>query len=88
MEEPDEQAVEEPVHSEKDAREANAWATKELTSIAVISIAALLLVALGMMQFSGLVELSPIGGAGGEIAVFGLLALVVAGLFAWSRRGV
>jgi len=88
MEEPEEEAVEEPVHSEQDAREANAWATKELTSIAVISIAAFLLLALGMMQFTGLVELSPIGGAGGEIAAFGILVLVVAGLFAWSRRGV
>lgn len=88
MEEPKEESVEEPVHSRQDAEEANAWMTKELATIGGVSIVAVLLLALGMMQATGLVELVPGGGTGWEIVAFGVLVLAVAGWFAWSRRGV
>lgn len=88
MEEPSEEAVEEPVHSEEDAREANAWATKELTSLSIVSIAILLLLVAGMMLSTGLLELSVLGVDGFGWVLFAGLVLATLGLLVWSRRGV
>lgn len=90
MEEPREESVEEPTNTEQEAREANAWMTKELTSIAAISIGFMLVFALVLLQGTGLVDL--LGGGFGQEAIHWVgvaaVALVLAGVFVWSRRGV
>lgn len=88
MEEPKEEAVEEPVHSEQDAREANAWVTKELTTLSVISIAGVVLLVVGMMLATGQMDLAPLGLGGLGWMAFVVLVAATAGVFAWSRRGV
>lgn len=90
MEEPREESVEEPTNTEQEAREANAWMTKELTSIAAISIGFMLVFALVLLQGTGLVDL--LGGGFGQEAIHWVgvvaVALVLAAVFVWSRRGV
>lgn len=90
MEEPREESVEEPTNTEQEAREANAWMTKELTSIAAISIGFMLVFALVLLQGTGLVDLLGDGFGQESIHWVGVaaVALVLAAVFAWSRRGV
>lgn len=90
MEEPREESVEEPTQSEQDAQEAATFMAKELLSIALVSIAALLLLVLGLMQATGVIDILG-AGIGSEsihwLGFVGLVLLVIAA-FAWSRRGI
>ncbi|WP_276253825.1 hypothetical protein [Halomontanus rarus] len=87
---PDEQSIDEPTQNREQEASETAWMMKEGVSIGVISILALLLLALALMQFSGLIDLlSPVADTGlGQWSVFAVLALAVVALFAWSRWGV
>ncbi len=90
MQEPDEDSVEEPTTSEQQAEREATWMAKGWTSIAVVSIFLLVLVAVGLLQLTGVVDLlAPIAdtGVGQWSAVVGL-ALAVLAVFLWSRRGL
>lgn len=87
MEEPREESVEQPTQTEQDAREETAWMAKEGIGIALISIGFVLLLALGMMQATGLADFTGESTAV-QVGVFVLLAALLLGVFAWSRRGV
>lgn len=87
---PDKEAIDEPTtDSEQEAKE-SAWMVRELTSITVISILGVVLLALALMQATGLVDLlGPLADSeGSQWAVFAVLALGVVAIFLWSRRGV
>lgn len=87
MEEPDEEAVEQPTRSNEDAEQAYAWMAKEWTAIALVSIGAVLLLALVLMAPTGLAEF--VGGQPAvEVVVLAVLAVALLVGFAWSRRGV
>lgn len=90
MEEPDEDAIEEPTTSEEQAEREATWMVKEWTTIAAISILLLLVLVLGLMQATGVVDLlAPVVDTEiGQWAVFVVIALVVLAIFLWSRRGV
>lgn len=88
MEEPDEEAVEEPTTDDEQEEQAATWMAMQWTSVAAISILATLLAVLAMMQFTGLIDLGqPV--ADTQIqqwmvwAVFFGIALAV---FSWGRR--
>jgi len=55
MQEPDEESVEEPTTSEQQAERGATWMVKEWTSIAVVSIFLLVLVAVGLLQLIGII---------------------------------
>lgn len=87
MEEPREESVEQPTRTEQDAEEETVWMLKEGLGIALVSIGFLLLLALGLLQATGLADFT------GErtivqVAVFGVLALLLLAVLAWSRRGL
>lgn len=90
MEEPDEEEIEEPTTSEKQAEEEATWMAKEWTTIGVVSILMLVLLALALLQGTGVIDLlAPIADTElGQWSVFAVLALVVVAIFLWSRRGV
>jgi membrane-anchored glycerophosphoryl diester phosphodiesterase (GDPDase) len=90
MPEPDEESVEEPTTSEQQAEREATWMAKEWTSIAVVSIFLVVLVAVGLLQLTGVVDLlAPIADTEvGQWSVFVVIALVVLAIFLWSRRGV
>ncbi|MFC4247471.1 hypothetical protein ACFOZ7_10740 [Natribaculum luteum] len=88
--EPDAEAIEEPTRDSKQEARETAWMMKEGTTIGVVSILAVLLLALALMQATGLVDLmAPLADTQlGQWGAFAALALVVAAVFAWSRWGV
>jgi hypothetical protein len=90
MEEPEEEAVEEPTTDEEQAEKEATWMAKEWVTIATVSILGLLLFALGLMQATGLVDvLAPIADTeAGQWLAFGVLALGAAALFVWGRHRV
>lgn len=89
MEEPRKESVEEPTNTEQDAREAESFMAREWSSIALVSIAGMLLLALGMMQATGLVDfLDVLGGATVQWLAIAVLGIAVVAAFLWSRRGV
>lgn len=84
--EPDEEAIDEPTtDSEQEARETT-WMAKEGMAIGIVSIAVFLLVAVAMMQVTGLVDF--FSSTLGQVGFFAVLALATIAAFAWSRRGV
>lgn len=90
MEEPDEDAIEEPTTSEEQAEREATWMVKEWTGIATISILVLLILVLGLMQATGVVDLlAPIADTEiGQWAAFLVILLVVLAIFGWSRKDV
>lgn len=88
--EPDEEAVDEPVTDQEDEVEEMAWTVRELTTVTVVSILALVLLAVALLQFSGLVDfMTPLADTPlGQWLALGVVAAGVAGLFVWSRHGV
>jgi polyferredoxin len=90
MEEPDEEAIEEPTTDEQQAEREATWMAKEWASIGVISILVMVLLALGLLQATGVIDLlAPIADTEiGQWGAFVVLALVVLGISLWSRRGV
>ena len=90
MKEPDEEAIEEPTTSEDQAEQEATWMVKEWTTIGTVSILLLLILVLGLMQVTGVVDLlAPIVDTEiGQWAVFLGLALIVLVIFIWSRKDV
>jgi hypothetical protein len=87
---PDEDAIDEPTTTSAQEADETAWMLKEGVAIGLVSIAAVLVLALGLLQGTGLVDvLAPIADTGlGQWAALGVLVLVVLAVFAWSRIGV
>lgn len=90
MEEPDEDAIEEPTTSEEQAEREATWMMKEWTTIGTISILVLLVLVLGLMQATGLVDLvAPVADTEiGQWSVFVAIVLITLAIFVWSRKGV
>lgn len=90
MEEPDEDAIEEPTTSEEQAEREATWMMKEWTTIGTISILVLLVLVLGLMQATGLVDLvAPVADTEiGQWSVFVAIVLITLTIFVWSRKGV
>lgn len=87
--EPDAEAIEEPTTDGEHEAAETAWMMKEGVTIGIISILAVLLLAVALMQATGVVELVPTGeNPLFEWGAFAVLAILTIGLFAWSRRGV
>lgn len=87
---PDEGAIDEPTTSSAQEADETAWMMKEGVTIGLIAIGAMLLLGLGLLQGSGLVDVfAPIADTGlGQWAAFGVLVLVAIAVFVWSRVGV
>ncbi|MFB1062407.1 hypothetical protein [Natrinema sp. H-ect4] len=87
---PDEEAIDEPTTSGAQEADETAWMMKEGVTIGLISIMAVLVLALGLLQGTGLVDVfAPIADTNfGQWIAFGVLVLVVIAVFAWSRVGV
>ncbi|WP_090614797.1 hypothetical protein [Natrinema salaciae] len=87
---PDEGAIDEPTTSSAQEADETAWMMKEGITIGLIAIGAMVLLGLGLLQGTGLVDVfAPIADSNvGQWAAFGVLVLVALAAFAWSRRGV
>ena len=87
---PDEEAIDEPTTSSAQEADETAWMMKEGVTIGLIAIGAMVLLALGLLQGTGLVDVfAPIADTGiGQWAAFAVLVLVALAVFAWSRMGV
>ncbi|WP_254530594.1 hypothetical protein [Natrinema gelatinilyticum] len=87
---PDEEAIDEPTTSGAQEASETAWMMKEGVTIGLISIVVVLVLALGLLQVSGLVDLlAPfVDTELGQWAAFAILVVVVLVAFAWARRGV
>ncbi|WP_254523903.1 hypothetical protein [Natrinema caseinilyticum] len=88
--EPDEEAIDEPTTSGAQEADETAWMMKEGVTIGLISIVVFFVLALGLLQGTGLVDLlAPIADSElGQWAAFAALIVAVLAAFAWSRRGV
>ncbi len=88
--EPDEEAIDEPTTSGAQEADETAWMMKEGVAVGLVSIIAVLILALGLMQATGLVNILGPFAAGGLLpwVAFGVLVLVALGAFAWTRVGV
>lgn len=90
MDEPDHEPTEKPTEDREEARQEGQWMARNWIGIAVVSILVLVLLAVGMMQATGLVDVfAPVADTqGGQWAAFGVLALVVLALAGWSWRAI
>ena len=90
MDEPDQEPTEKPTEDRQEAEQEGKWMARNWIGIAVVSILALLLLVVGMMQATGLVDVfAPIADTqGGQWAAFGGLALLVVVLAGWSWRAI
>ncbi|AFO56083.1 MULTISPECIES: hypothetical protein [Natrinema] len=88
--EPDEEAIDEPTTSSAQEADETAWMLKEGVSIGLIAIGAMVVLGLGLLQGTGLVDLfAPIADTGfGQWAAFAVVVLVGLTVFVWSRLGV
>lgn len=87
---PDEEPTQKPTHDKKEATEEGRWMARSWIAIAVVSILALLLVVVGLMQFTGLVDVfAPFADTQtGQWGAFAVLALIVVAIAAWGWRAV
>lgn len=88
---PDKEAIDKPTTSGAQEADETAWMMKEGVTIGLISIALVLVLALGLLQATGsAIDIFGlfIESALGQWLVVGVLALVVLGAFVWSRVGV
>ncbi|MFC4543135.1 hypothetical protein ACFO5R_14490 [Halosolutus amylolyticus] len=90
MSEPDREPTEKPTNTKREAKEEDQWMIRNWIGVAVVSIFGLLLLALGMMQATGLVDLlAPVADTGAQQwGVFAVLALVVLALAGWSWSAI
>ncbi|WP_394739507.1 hypothetical protein [Natronococcus roseus] len=90
MDEPDEEPTEKPTNDREEAEREGKWMARNWIGIAVVSILALLLLAVGMMQATGLVDVfAPVADSEtGQWAAFGVLALAVLAIAGWSWRAI
>ncbi|ELY85840.1 hypothetical protein [Natrinema altunense] len=88
--EPDEEAIDEPTTSPAQEADETAWMLKEGVTIGLIAIGAMVVLGLGLLQGTGLVDLfAPIADTEfGQWAAFAVLVLVGIAVFVWSRLGV
>ncbi|TYL38564.1 hypothetical protein CV102_12255 [Natronococcus pandeyae] len=90
MDEPDQEPTEKPTEDREEAEREGKWMARSWVGIAVVSILGLLLLVIGMMQATGLVDVfAPVADSEtGQWAAFGVLALVVLAIAGWSWRAV
>ncbi|WP_254764437.1 hypothetical protein [Natrinema marinum] len=88
--EPDQEAIDEPTTSGAQEADETAWMMKEGVAVGLVSIIAVLILALGLMQATGLVNVLAPFTVGGLLpwAAIGVLVLLALGAFAWTRVGV
>ena len=88
MSEPNEEPTEKPTRTEEEATQEGAWMLRNWLGIAVVSIAALVVIALGLLQWTGLIDVfGPVASTEtGQWMAFGVLVLVVVALAAWTWK--
>ncbi|ELY74042.1 hypothetical protein [Natrinema pallidum] len=88
--EPDEEAIDEPTTSPAQEADETAWMVKEGVTIGLIAIGAMVVLGLGLLQGTGLVDpFAPIADTEfGQWAAFAVVVLVGVAVFVWSRLGV
>ena len=86
MEDQNEEPTDTPTQSQEQAVEEGAWMAQNWLRIAVISILGLWVLALGMMQATGLVDVfAPVADTeAGQWAAFTVLAVIVLAIAVWS----
>ncbi|SEV85943.1 hypothetical protein [Natrinema salifodinae] len=87
---PDEEAIDEPTTSSAQEADEGAWMMKEGITVGLVAIGAMVVLAIGLLQGTGLVDFfAPIADTGlGQWAAFGVLIFIALAVFAWSRVGV
>lgn len=87
--EPDPEAIDEPTQDSQQEAQETYWMLKETLAIGLFSVLAVVLLAFGLMQATGLITLpEPIGNSAlAQVAVFVLLGAVLVGALLWSQRG-
>ncbi|SDR04005.1 hypothetical protein [Natronobacterium texcoconense] len=90
MSSPDEEPTEKATTDRNEAEHEGKWMGRNWLGIAAVSILGLLLLALGMLQAGGLVDVfAPIAETQTQQwAAFGVLVLIWIGLAGWSWRGI
>ena len=90
MSEPDREPTEKPTNSKQEAEEEGQWMARNWIGIAVVSIFSLLLLMLGAMQFTGVIDIfAPIAETEGQQwGVFFVLALIVIIVGGWSWKAI
>lgn len=90
MSKPDEEPTETPTTSREEATEEGEWMFRNWIAVAVVSVLAMVLLVLGLMQWTGLVDIfAPIADSdAGQWGVFVILALLVAGLAVWGWTAI
>lgn len=90
MSEPDREPTEKPTHDREEAKRDGQWMARNWIGIAAVSILGLVLLALGMLQATGLVDaFAPV--ADSETAqwgAFGVLVLVWLALAGWGWNAI
>ena len=87
---PDAEAIDEPTTSGAQEADETAWMMKEGIMIGLFAIVGVVVLALGLMQGTGLIDLfAPIADSGlWQWIGFGVLVVLVLAAFAWTRVGV
>ncbi|WP_265108449.1 hypothetical protein [Halosolutus halophilus] len=90
MSEPDREPTDKPTNTKAEAKEEDQWMIRNWVGIAAVSIFGLLLLALGMMQATGLVDvLAPFADTEAQQwGVFAVLALGVIALAGWGWSAI
>ncbi|QSW99798.1 hypothetical protein [Haloterrigena alkaliphila] len=90
MSEPDREPTEKPTTSKEEAESEGKWMARNGIAIGVVSILALVVLMIGAMQATGLVDvLAPFAEtAGAQWGVFFVMALVVIILGGWSWKAI
>lgn len=90
MSKPDEEPTDKPASSREEAAEDSEWMFRNWIGVAVVSIAILLLITVGLMQGTGLIDVfAPVADSEtGQWGAFAVLALIVAALAAWGWKSL
>ncbi|MCU4926394.1 hypothetical protein OB905_10415 [Halobacteria archaeon AArc-dxtr1] len=90
MSQPDDRPTDTPTTDAEEARDEGTWMVRNWLAVAVVSILTLLLLAVVMMQWTGLVDVgAPLADTeGGQWIVVGALALAVLLIAGWSWRAM
>ena len=90
MDEPNDEPTERPTNTQQQAEAEGAWMGRQWVAIASVSILALLVLVLGMMQWTGLIDVfGPIvDSTTGQWAAFGVIVVIVVIVATWGWRSV
>ncbi|WP_252698266.1 hypothetical protein [Natronosalvus vescus] len=90
MSKPDDRPTETPTEDSEDARQEGRWMARNWLAVAVVSIFTMVVLALAMLQATGLIEVPvPFTEAeGGQWAVLAVIAVVVLATGAWSWKAL